>query len=101
MFSEGARGERGEAYSFVACLSHWTTESFLLLIETTPPTFGRSVTFLHVLHEVFWLIVSPWGRGGGVLFIRTTWDVIALVFRLSIRQLRFSSFKRRCDDVKT
>ena len=52
---------RGWAYCFVTCLSHLTTLTthpfrdgapFLLLLET-PPTFGRSLRFLHVRVYVF------------------------------------------------
>ena len=63
----------------IGCLpssfDHWTTNAlrdgapFLLLIET-PPTFGRSVRFLHILHETFSIYYIPFLCGRlGYLFL--------------------------------
>ena len=58
---ESGRGVGGRGYSFVACLSLLAFDHaapFLFLIET-PPTFGRSVRFFHILHRICLLILSP------------------------------------------
>ena len=38
--------------------SFWRRSAVLLLIET-PPTFGRSLRFFHILHRNCLLILSP------------------------------------------
>ena len=61
-------GGWGGKSSFVACLSRWTIDHASLsrrstvpttvLIET-PPTFGCSLRFFHILHKNCLLILSP------------------------------------------
>ena len=66
--AHSARRRGGGAHSFVACLSHLAIDHASLSRRSTvptptpretPPTFGRSLRFFHILHRNLLLTVSP------------------------------------------